>query len=688
MSETGAFLYDSLPQVYRSRDADQGYPLKSFLNVLGEQGDVLWDEAMRLYDNQFIETCDDWLVPYIGALVGYRPVHDIGAVSQRALVGRWLALIRSKGTAATLEEVARGATGWPARVVEEFRLLSHPQFMNHLRPQVHGALDLRHAQRCEAIGGAFDDAHATVDVGRIPRHEGQRNIANLSIWLWRLQAQEFPRHDAVEIGPRRYAAHPLGLDVQAFNLPLTEADRRSLALRPHLPVPMGRRELGAELADFHPRAFRIWVDGAEIVPPALVICNLEDDGPGWAHAPAVAVAFDPLLGRIATPSASAVPTRVEVMLHTGFPGDIGGGAYGRAAAFASGVADTIASGDDLQAAVDASAQGGVVEISDSATFDGSFAIAADPDALFELRAADGQRPSLRLTAPLEISGGTGSEVTLDGLLIGGAPVVVPAAGNELRRLSLRHVTLVPGLSAAADGAPVSPTEPSLVIEASNVIVEIESSVVGGIRCHPSTVFVARDSAIDACEPSNVAIAGLDHLSPAGQVTLEEVTVIGKLAVHAFTLVSNSILIARLAPADSWTLAVEAEDTQRGCARFSWIPPGSRVPRRYRCQPSLALGEAIRAAEEANPLLTDPERAAIRTRILARIVPGFVQRQWPRPAYLQLLTSSPTAIRTGADDEGEMGVWHHIHQPQRESNLSTRLEEFVPNGLEASFFYAT
>ena len=82
----GDWLYESLPEVYRARDAAQGSPLRAYLAVLGEQGDALWDEAQRLYDNQFLETCEPWLVPYLATLLGYRPIHEIGPVSERALV--------------------------------------------------------------------------------------------------------------------------------------------------------------------------------------------------------------------------------------------------------------------------------------------------------------------------------------------------------------------------------------------------------------------------------------------------------------------------------------------------------------------------------------------------------------------------------------------------------------------------
>ena len=44
--------------------------------------------------------------------------------------------------------------------------------------------------------------------------------------------------------------------------------------------------------------------------------------------------------------------------------------------------------------------------------------------------------------------------------------------------------------------------------------------------------------------------------------------------------------------------------------------------------------------------------------------------------------------TGADDEAEMGVFHDLFQPQRESNIRARLREYLRFGLEAGVFYET
>src|SRR5215203_2220143 len=71
-------LYNLLPMIHRIRDAEQGYPLRALLQVISEQVDLVEADIKQLYDNWFIETCEDWVVPYIGELVGYRVVHEAG----------------------------------------------------------------------------------------------------------------------------------------------------------------------------------------------------------------------------------------------------------------------------------------------------------------------------------------------------------------------------------------------------------------------------------------------------------------------------------------------------------------------------------------------------------------------------------------------------------------------------------
>ena len=81
-------LFDLLPAVYRMRDRAQGEPLRALLaRDRRARSERLEADIAGLYDNWFIETCDEWVVPYIGDLLGVRrllPIDD-GAFTQRAL---------------------------------------------------------------------------------------------------------------------------------------------------------------------------------------------------------------------------------------------------------------------------------------------------------------------------------------------------------------------------------------------------------------------------------------------------------------------------------------------------------------------------------------------------------------------------------------------------------------------------
>ena len=45
-------------------------------------------------------------------------------------------------------------------------------------------------------------------------------------------------------------------------------------------------------------------------------------------------------------------------------------------------------------------------------------------------------------------------------------------------------------------------------------------------------------------------------------------------------------------------------------------------------------------------------------------------------------------RAGAEDGSELGAFSHLKQPQRESNLRIRLDEYLPFGLEPGLIYVT
>jgi hypothetical protein len=57
-----------------------------------------------------------------------------------------------------------------------------------------------------------------------------------------------------------------------------------------------------------------------------------------------------------------------------------------------------------------------------------------------------------------------------------------------------------------------------------------------------------------------------------------------------------------------------------------------------------------------------------------------------PDYCRLADDCPVEIRTGADDDSEMGVYHDVFEALRTANLRAALEEHLPLGwgLEITF----
>jgi hypothetical protein len=209
-------LYRLLPAVYRARDAETAGQLRALVSVLAEQAGVVEDDITRLYENWFIETCDEWVVPYIGDLLGVGGLHQLpgaSAFSQRARVANTLAYRRRKGTATMLEQLARDTTGWNARSVEFFELLSTTQHFNHVRLLNRRTADLRQAGKVELLNTPFDTITHTADVRHIASTRGRHNVPKLGVHLWRLQAYAVVESDARVIGnpaDRSFTFDPAG----------------------------------------------------------------------------------------------------------------------------------------------------------------------------------------------------------------------------------------------------------------------------------------------------------------------------------------------------------------------------------------------------------------------------------------------------------------------------------------------
>jgi hypothetical protein len=741
-------LYALLPAVYREQDASNGFPLRGLTSIIGGQLDLLEQDVAQLWSDLFIETCRNWVIPYIGDLVSNNLLFDGGrgsttanglfpdltgpdlrppvAIRTRADVAKTIYYRRRKGTLPMLEELARDVTGWPAHAVEFFELLGWTQHLEHYRPQACW-FDVRSHERNERVDGPFDEASHSVDVAPISNFDGWHSIKNIGFFLWRL----VPNRLLVDAGttalPWGFTFSPLGNPAPLFTHPRREDDETGLSTELHVPGQIRRAFFSLDLRrhqvlpppDFTD-LYGLPADPGLPTPPTLsedaslfvisdetgilpanVRCRRLDTWPAARPAGSV-VWIDPQSGRLALGAGFDETKPLRVVMTSGFPAALGGGAYERRAWLArrtTGVIEyevrTDGAAPEFPTVIAALAQwqadgrpDATIRILDSRTYALPAGVTLSNLGRLTIEAANRERPLLRAPASgfdvdadatpppdPELRGG----LTLCGLLVEGFLHIV----GDVGRLRVFHTTIVPGRSLKEDGFAGSP-DPSIVVEAASATgagingrlrVQIAFSVCGPIECPENAEKIwLLDSIVDGLDGSAIA----SRANAAGPpLEIERATLIGPVKARELDA-SETIFTGR----------VEVARTQAGCVRFSFVPRGSRTPRRYRCQPDLGTTLALREALASDPGLTPAEKDPIRTFVAGWLRPSFRTTVYGRPEYCQLSPSSPLEIRTGAEDGAEMGAYCHLKQPQRESNLRIRLDEYLPFGLDAGLIYVT
>ncbi|HEX6288351.1 MAG TPA: hypothetical protein VFZ66_04130 [Herpetosiphonaceae bacterium] len=682
-------LYPLLPAIYRIRDAEQGEPLKALLTVLAEQLQVVEDDIARLYDNWFVETCDEWVAPYIGDLLRVRGLHPVSTTtfSQRAQVANTLRYRRRKGTATMLEQLARDTTGWNARAVEFFQLLATTQHVNHIRLQNVRTPDLRNIDALELLDTPFDTIAHTADVRRIARGRGRHNIPNIGLFLWRLQAFPLLKTDAAADGPGRFRFSSLGNDLPLFNQPQTETDIGSTAAEINVPGVLRRYPLYAELEALRqalvdgdpprlayfadPQVLQIFLPGqTDPVPPEeILICHLADwrEPPatkeytrrdGTTVARAITVAVDPLLGRIAFP-AGVAPGGVRVSYAYGFSGNVGGGPYERRrppqqpgdsqpfrvdpiadpSAFGSLIRVPSPGINTIGAALaiwNPATPRTVIQIDDSRTYAEDLTIALTDTELI-IQAANTQRPTL--LGDIALSGGDRqARLTINGLLIAGQIRVQ----DNLPELNLLHCTLVPGRHLDETGQPTEPGRPSVVVDAANdrLRLTIERSIVGPLRLPATMDWVrAQDSIIDspALRPLPTLIGGglpaalaLTSATPTLDVT------IGDEGPHPVTLAA--------AP----TTPAQARDQLQAALQAAHASPAFASARVALAANRLIVLPGTRSRVTIANAAADPTATELRLTDAARQVQAMISR--PLTPFPTLTSATPT-LNVTIGDEG-------------------------------------
>ncbi|MCW3846491.1 hypothetical protein OF829_04520 [Sphingomonas sp. LB-2] len=716
-----------VPAFYKSADAlhpaaiDDVGPLQALLDILAHQGEIVEADIARLYDDWFIETCSDWAIPYIGALVRARALPSATPDGQRRYIANTIAYRRRKGTVAVIEQLARDVTGWPALANESFRGLALTQAMLHVRPGRHGTADVRNSTRASAAGTPFDAFSHTLDVRRPGKRGARWSIPTIALFLWRQQAALLEAIEAVPdpVAPWLFHADPELRARPWFNWARTDSDVDQRAHEYDLPVPLRRRPLVDELAarrrasaaaqtppsNYFPDddpAFRIEVQdvvgGAwrTIKPEAVRVVHL-GGAPASIAQPDKAIPVreggvapftdaeilvDPALGRVAIPLGVATPVALRTNHLQGYGAEIGAGPFDRNRELAALIG---AVGAGSPVTWQASVMKGRADIPADNLFGTLNAAVSAWNALPAgprnglILIEDSARHDLGAGVTATLKPGTGLTIAAGRWPADLAQPLPKRFGHFQASACRPHLTgniRVKGNGPSQFGmSGIFQTgkcwiQPGLLegFTARHCTFDLGQPLVADLNtqlvitldhclCGPLSL----DPLLPDLRLSNsivhAPLGGAAIIARGAKLTIESCSVFGTTGPVRELWASNTLFNG----------IVTTSRTQYGCTRFCYVPDGSRTPRRHRCQSKLAVDAGAPAA---------------------RVKPHIVSLDRASPWYGQLHPLAHPALRKGGDDGGEIGAFRTPSSALLEANVDATLDEYLRLGMAAGILIAT
>lgn len=721
-------LYSLLPTIYRVRDTLQGQPLRALMDALESEFRIVEQDMDALYDNWFIETCDDWVVPYIASQIGVYSSDDTRKLfpGQRRQVADTIAYRRRKGMVAILEHVLRDVTGWYVRLVEYGQLLSLASHLRNITGRGRFA-DLHHTTELAMLGGAFETTAHTIDIHRIapattssePQSralQGKYSPGNTGVFVWRLRsylmsmvpARLIMRAGERDLPPGCFTFDPLGRDIPLFTLPQEVADLTERPDAVNLPGPISRVAFANGLQEYRAqhrhitaegdlfagedllrnsiyygpeRSLCVMLNGQSLPPAAVVSADLSQ----WdlpltnSHKRESAVAIDVMLGRLRLlhRQSPVDEETVEVNYCYGFSADLGGGPYIRQSPPAATPRQRI---NVLQ--------GGKVSTLSQALKEWETCYSA-----WEQRqeSSDSQLDKPRCTIHIVDNGFYEGDLVINlpenaDLVIeatdGARPVIhgTLTVNSEQGSAHLQlNGLLIDGKLDINGSLNLEILHCALMphgLEARHhrantapTRITIDHSITGPIHLrNVKSELLVTDSIID--HASGNAIDSVHSDSGRGPlIDLERVTIFGKVQLQELRLAQDVI----------FTAPVEVKQQHCGLVCFSYVPARSHTPRREHCQPQRAIHA------QSNSQLPDRQGQSEENE---PVYPLFTSTRYGDAAYAQLDNCCSPQIRRGASNGSEMGAFNSLRQPQRQDNISQMLDEYLPFGLDAGVFYVT
>lgn len=719
-------LYSLIPAFYRNRDAAVGEPLRALLEILAEQGHHLEDNLERTYRNWFVETCDDWVLPYLADLIGYRRAAGAGqpgdaSTERGALLNRYLfprreiansiRLRRRKGTLAVLNELAAKVADWEG-VAFEFgeRVLQTPDTRSQRTGNQWPTTPRIWGESKEKVPSSPADwlplgtAARTVDVRRPHSLSaiGWFHPFHLALFVWRRKVVSVTDARPGQAGDRqRYWTVDLsGCDRTLHQRP----DPNSTSDFCRLPLPLTRGMLSrsgrASPAYYglqNSLSISRWHNNSwQLIPSQQVrVHKLSDDDQLLAgrsvfdRDPTCQVVFDPECGRFLTRDMETVPpANFRVRYHLGTAGDCGAREFLRT---------------DIE------------EADVPAHWVPPPSPGQERDLARELQTME----NVKFTDPqhLRVTGDCRLELTSSDLHDWPADWTLELADGV--KLTIRGIPqtrpAVRVISENAGSARISPWPIRLGRESQLVLEGLLLTGPLQFDCTPDPVDGADASTFAAPE---IVVRHSTLLPDTGGQRVSLDLGLPQVRLHLESCVLGPIRIrdsdAECASEGATTCPVRrvrvfAYDTIWDAGSSDLLSADDHFPVEITVARSTLLGDL----ELAGPLFADdtlfygsldvertqegylrfcqlseePDSSPVLFKCATNLSPVFVSLDPCHPGYAQLAPETPLGILRGAQTESEIGAFHDQFFPQRSAALKLRLDEFTPAELRSFVVFA-
>jgi hypothetical protein len=720
-------IWELIPATYRHEDGIAPLPgvLRGVAEILAEQSAILRRSHDRLWDDQAIDLCDDWAVPYIGDLLATRLVSILNPRGRRVDVAKTIYYRRRKGTLRVLEELITDITGWDGVVVEAFRRLARaphgldpfpgPRAGRFTGTPPGGLADLRDTRGATLSSSAWDEYAHTPDARRHRGRVGLLNIPKLVFHLYRLgpyrieAAQPFSRADGVT-----FTFDPSGRDIPLF-MPRarpTDYDAWRTAAAWEVGAPMTCRLLGH--AEY-------------VVGDALIAALALPPAPAADLATTRGVRFRSeqqlrtWLGTLPSSAALLAGAVFDQILAGALVEECGKRALWRKEALEVSVAGVVPPGEHVVAgnlALWAAVPAGKELLIDPDR--GRFRLAAGPVA-----------GTVRVSYVYGLSGDTGAGPYDRRDFVSEAPnVLVPPGGGAIAVASLPAAGVANIQDSSTYGPVANPptvtgftlgaaggARPSLRLPAPWII----QAVAGNDReCTLEGLWLggAPGAELVLRGPFGRVTIGHCTLDPGGTDTdgnpVEPIPIVVEGNIDELVLdhsIAGPISTRGAGEITTLRLLDSIVQARNPAVKAVSLPLGTLVTRRTTVLGAGHPGPLVdveRLDADATLItglvdVTDTQHGCFRfSAALAgsrlphpyesqtvRDIPAlFTSRDFGRPGYAQLSEAAPPELLRGAEDGSEIGAWSALRNPIKLEGLAHKVEEYQPFGLIPVYLFET